>query len=45
MGKWIVIYSTITGNTKAIAEKIAEAAGEAELFDVKSAPSDLSNYD
>ena len=45
MSKWTVIYSSITGNTKAIAEKIAEAAGEAELFDIKSAPNDLSNYD
>ena len=45
MGKWAVIYSSITGNTKTIAEKIVEAADEAELFDVKSAPTDLSNYE
>ena len=43
--KWAVIYSSLTGNTKAIAEKIAEAAGEVDLFDVKSAPESLSNYE
>ena len=45
MSKWAVVYSSITGNTKLIAEKIAEAAGEADLFDVKNAPADLSDYE
>ena len=35
MSRWAVIYSSLTGNTKSIAEKIAEAAGEADLFEVK----------
>ena len=45
MDKWSVIYSSITGNTKLIAEKIAECAGEADLFDVKNVPSDFSGYE
>ena len=40
-----MIYSSITGNTKLIAEKIAEAACEADLFEVKSAPENLSEYE
>ena len=34
MRKWIVIYSSVTGNTRAIAEEIAETAG-ADLFRVQ----------
>ena len=45
LNKWAVIYSSLTGNTKAIAEKIAEAAGESDLFEVKNVPEDLSNYE
>ena len=29
MGKWLVVYSSVTGNTKKVAEAIAAAAGEA----------------
>ena len=45
MSRWAVIYSSLTGNTKAIAEKIAGAAGEADLFEVKNVPADLSKYE
>ena len=44
MRKWAVIYSSTTGNTKAIAEEIAGASG-GELFRVQDAPTDLSAYD
>ena len=44
MRKWIVIYSSVTGNTRAIAEEIAETAG-ADLFRVQEGPADLSGYD
>lgn len=43
--KAAVVYSTLTGNTKKIAEAVQAGLGEgAELFDVKSAP-DVSAYD
>lgn len=45
MSKWAVIYSSVTGNTKMIAEAIAGAAEEADIFQVQEAPVDLSNYD
>ena len=45
MSRWAVIYSSLTGNTKAIAEKIAESSGEADLFEVKNVPADLSKYE
>ena len=45
MSNWAVIYSSMTGNTKSITEKIAEAANSADLFEVKSAPTDLSSYE
>lgn len=45
MSRWAVIYSSLTGNTRAIAEKIAGAAGEADLFEVKNAPADFSEYE
>ena len=44
MRKWAVIYSSTTGNTKAIAEEIAGTAG-ADIFRVQDAPTDLSAYD
>ncbi|BEU87021.1 flavodoxin family protein [Selenomonas sp. TAMA-11512] len=44
MSKWCVIYSSVTGNTKMIAEAIAEEAG-ADIFKVQEAPEDLSAYD
>lgn len=45
MGKWAVIYSSVTGNTRTIAEAIAEQAGDADVFRVQDAPEDLSGYD
>ena len=45
MGKWGVFYSSVTGNTKMIAEKIAAAAGEADLLPVEEMPEDLSAYE
>ena len=45
MGKWAVIYSSVTGNTKCIAEAIAKEAGEADVFRVQDAPLDLSAYE
>ena len=44
MKKWCVVYSSVTGNTKAIAEQIAGAA-DADLFSVKDAPMDFSGYE
>lgn len=45
MGKWLILYSSITGNTKMIAEQIAESTGEADLFSVDEMPKDLSVYE
>ena len=45
VSKWAVIYSSVTGNTKMIAEAIAEAAESADVFRVQDAPVDLSGYD
>lgn len=45
MGKWAVIYSSVTGNTRTIAEAIAEQAGDADVFRVQDAPEDLSGYE
>ena len=45
MGKWGVFYSSVTGNTKMIAEKIAEAAGGADLLPVEEMPENLSGYE
>lgn len=43
--KAAVIYSTLTGNTKKVAEAVLEGLGDgAEIFDVKQAP-DPSVYD
>ena len=44
MRKWAIIYSSTTGNTKAIAEEIAGASG-GDIFRVQDAPTDLSVYD
>lgn len=44
MSKWCVIYSSVTGNTRQVAEVIAEESG-AEIFRVQDAPEDLSAYD
>lgn len=45
MGKWAVIYSSVTGNTRMIAEEMARAAGDADLFAVEDMPEDLSGYE
>ena len=45
MSKWGVFYSSVTGNTKMIAEKIAATAGEADLLPVEEMPEDLSAYE
>ena len=46
MGKWAIIYSSVTGNTRTIAEAMAEALGDsAELYRVQDAPEDLSGYE
>lgn len=44
MEKWLVVYSSVTGNTKQVAEAIADAA-DADIFSVKDVPADLSEYD
>ncbi len=45
MTKWAVIYSSVTGNTRQIAEAIAQKADDADIFRVQDAPQDLSAYD
>ena len=45
MGKWLVVYSSVTGNTKRVAESIAAAAGEADLVSVEEVPEDLAGYE
>ena len=45
MRRWAVIYSSVTGNTKKVAEAIAGAAERADIFRVQDAPQDLSGYD
>jgi flavodoxin len=45
MGKWGVFYSSVTGNTKMIAEKIAETADAADVLPVEEMPDDLSGYE
>lgn len=44
MAKWAVLYTSVTGNTKKIAEAIAEQA-DADIFRVQDAPEDLSQYE
>ena len=43
--KNLVIYSSMTGNTKKIAEKIFESLSDAEIFPVQNAPENLAEYD
>lgn len=43
MEKWCVIYSSLTGNTKMVAEVMAEETG-ADLFPIEEAPADFSLY-
>lgn len=45
MTRWAVIYSSVTGNTRQIAEAIAAQAGTADIFRVQDAPEDVSGYD
>ncbi len=45
MGKWLVVYSSVTGNTKSVAEAVAAAAGEADVTAIDEAPDDLSGYE
>ncbi len=45
MGKWLIVYSSVTGNTKQIAEAMAGAADNADLFAVQDVPEDLSSYE
>ncbi len=45
MNKCAIIYSSMTGNTKLIAEKIAEFIVDSDLFDVKEAPDNFSDYE
>ena len=44
MKEWCVIYSSLTGNTKLVAEAMAEEA-DADIFSVAEAPEDLSGYE
>ena len=44
LDKWAVIYSSVTGNTKRVAEKICEVA-VGDLFNVNDNPPNLENYD
>ena len=44
MAKWLVVYSSVTGNTKLVAEAIAEAA-QADIYAVQQVPEDLSEYE
>lgn len=41
---WAVIYTSATGNTRKLAEAIADELG-ADLFTTDEAPEDLSSYD
>ena len=47
MKKWAIIYSSVTGNTKQIADAMAEAdmlQGNVDVFRVQDAPSDLYEF-
>lgn len=44
LSKWAVIYSSMTGNTKLVAEAIARASG-GELFNVKDSMPNLEPYE
>lgn len=43
--KVLVVYSSLTGNTKMIAESIAEAIPNSELYAVEDAPPAAAGYD
>ena len=45
MGKWLVVYSSVTGNTRQVAQAMADAAEDAELFSVDEVPEDLTAYE
>lgn len=45
MGKWLVVYSSGTGNTKQVAEAMAAAADDADIVSVNAVPEDLSAYE
>ena len=48
MAKWAVIYSSITGNTREIAEAIAAEMRldkEVDVFRIEDAPADVSGYE
>lgn len=45
MGKWLVIYSSVTGNTKCVAEAMAEKMQDADVFSVDKVPEDFSMYE
>ncbi len=45
MGKWAVVYSSVTGNTELVARRISAAAGDADIFTAEDMPTDLSLYD
>lgn len=42
--RWLVIYSSVTGNTKKVAEAIGGAV-DAEIVPVEDAPEDVAGYD
>ena len=44
MSKWAVIYSSVTGNTKLVAEAIAKAAG-GDIFNVNDSMPNLDRYE
>ena len=44
-GKWAVLYSSVTGNTQMVAGRIAQAAGDADIFHIADMPEDLSSYE
>ena len=43
--KTLVVYSSLTGNTKMIAEAIAEAMPNCDIFPVQEAPYTVEGYD
>ena len=43
--KTLVVYSTLTGNTKKVAEAVASVLPECDLLSVEQAPSSVEDYD
>lgn len=43
--KTLVVYSSLTGNTKMVAEAIAEAMPNCDIFSVQEAPATVEGYD